>query len=59
MQKETMMTKEETLADGSTSFWLRNAINSVERRDILDALNDAEALLALIKLDAAKLGINV
>tara|TARA_R110000772_G_scaffold141536_4_gene251216 strand:- start:579 stop:758 length:180 start_codon:yes stop_codon:yes gene_type:complete len=59
MQIETMRTKEETLADGYISFWLRDAINSVERRDILDALNDAETLLALIKADAAKLGINV
>lgn len=32
-------------SDFSSSFWLKKAIVTAEGRDVLDALNDAEALL--------------
>ena len=37
-----------TLADPSTSYWLRDALKSAMKRDPVDAINDAEALLKLL-----------
>ena len=34
-----------TYEDATTSHWLRDAIKSLENRDIVDALNDVEILL--------------
>ena len=35
--------------DPSTSDWLRNAIETSRRRDILDALRDAEVLVQVLR----------
>lgn len=35
--------------DTSTSFWLRAAIADAFSRDIVDALHDAEALVAILQ----------
>ena len=37
------------LNDPSASYWLKNALRSATRRDIVDALNDAETLLAILQ----------
>ena len=37
-----------TLADPSTSYWLCDALKSAMKRDPVDAINDAEALLKLL-----------
>ena len=37
------------LNDPSASYWLKDALRSATRRDIVDALNDAEALLAILQ----------
>lgn len=47
----------EVEADQSASFWLKKAICTAEHRDALDALIDAEALLAYCKLRAAEAGL--
>ena len=36
------------LADPSASYWLQNAIKTAGNRDILDALRDAETLVAVL-----------
>tara|TARA_R100001244_G_scaffold3262_1_gene4576 strand:+ start:1062 stop:1301 length:240 start_codon:yes stop_codon:yes gene_type:complete len=41
--------KELTLADSISSYWLKNAVKALDKRDALDALNDAEALFDLAK----------
>ena len=38
-----------TLADPSTTYWLRDALKSALPRDPVDALRDAEALVDLLK----------
>ena len=43
-------TAEELLRDPSTSFWLRNALNSALSRDPVDAANDAEILARVLDL---------
>jgi|TARA_B110000211_G_C14093145_1_gene560696 hypothetical protein len=35
--------------DPSTSFWLKEQLQVTKARDILDALNDAEALVNVLK----------
>lgn len=37
-----------TLADPSTSYWLRDALKTAIKRDPVDALNDAEKLVELL-----------
>ena len=37
-----------TIGDPSTSNWLREALTDAMLRDPLDALNDAEALVAML-----------
>lgn len=32
----------------STSFWLKDAIKSTQKRDVVDALSDTEILLAIL-----------
>jgi hypothetical protein len=39
----------EVLRDPCSSYWLRNALKSAIDRDCVDAVNDAELLLALLK----------
>jgi hypothetical protein len=39
----------EILADPCSSYWLKDALRSAVRRDIVDALNDAEALIAILQ----------
>jgi hypothetical protein len=36
------------VADPSTSYWLRNAIQTSMARDPVDSVNDAELLLSLL-----------
>jgi hypothetical protein len=43
------------LNDPSASYWLKDALRSALRRDIVDALNDAEALLAILQDRFSKL----
>lgn len=38
-----------TRTDPATSYWLRNAIEANEHRDPVDALNDAETLVRILK----------
>ena len=38
-----------TLADPSTTYWLRDALKSALARDPLDALRDAETLASLLR----------
>jgi len=44
----TLPTIPEVLADPCTSYWLKDALRSATRRDIIDALNDAETLVDLL-----------
>lgn len=37
------------MADPTASYWLKNALNSVLKRDILDALNDVEVLHEILQ----------
>ena len=39
------------------SFWLKQALRDLSHRDVLDALNDAEALLAFARLRAQEMGL--
>jgi len=39
----------EVLDDKSTSFWLRSALASAITRDPIDAFNDAEVLVELLR----------
>lgn len=39
----------ELLNDQATSHWLREQIESSKKRDVCDALADAEALVALLR----------
>lgn len=36
-------------ADFAASYWLKDAIRAAMNRDILDALNDAETLVAVLR----------
>jgi hypothetical protein len=44
------------LKDGSSSYWLKEAIRRLDNADIVDALNDIECLqeLLVLKFDEAK-----
>lgn len=44
--------KLQLILDPSTSFWMKNAINTLERRDPLDAVSDVEVLLSLMQMRA-------
>jgi hypothetical protein len=44
-------TREELLARPDTSFWLKRALEESKRRDILDALSDAETLQAVLQAE--------
>lgn len=37
------------LNDPAASYWLKDALRSATRRDIVDAINDAETLLAILQ----------
>ena len=41
------------------SFWLKQAFRDLSHRDVLDALNDAEALLEFCRVRAREAGLNV
>lgn len=38
----------EIMRDSSASYWLKNAMREAIKRDTLDALNDAEALVSML-----------
>ena len=40
---------DDVLEDPSASHWLKNAISSASNRDVVDAINDAEALVFVLK----------
>jgi hypothetical protein len=40
---------ENILDDPAASFWLKNALQSALNRDPVDALNDAEVLVVVLK----------
>lgn len=40
---------EEVLANPATSFWLQSALRSATQRDPVDAVHDAELLLAILR----------
>lgn len=42
-------TTEEIINDPASSFWLKEAIGKCLERDPVDALNDAETLVAVLK----------
>lgn len=39
----------DALASPAASYWLKNALRALESRDPIDALNDAEALVAILE----------
>lgn len=43
------MTESEILNDPATSYWLKEQINAASNRDIVDVLDDAELLVAVLK----------
>jgi hypothetical protein len=43
----------ELLADPTISFWFKKALKDLVERDLLDALNDAELLVAVLKRRAS------
>jgi hypothetical protein len=45
------MTKQDIINSSYSSNWLKAAIQTAERRDILDALRDAEALVELLQAE--------
>jgi hypothetical protein len=50
-----MNTIDQILNDPATSYWLRDALRSALKRDIVDAANDAEALAELLKARLGKI----
>lgn len=46
MPTDTILT---TLADPSTTYWLRDALKSALARDPVDALRDADTLASLLR----------
>lgn len=56
---ETLYTNNERriLESFSASFWLKDAIKTATNRDILDALRDAETLVALLQQRAKMSGV--
>jgi hypothetical protein len=52
MRTAAMRTIAEVLDDKSTSFWLRSALASAITRDPIDAFNDAEVLVELLRDNA-------
>ena len=46
-------------ADPAASYWLKAALQAAERRDVLDALSDAEALVLFCQHRARESGIKV
>ena len=45
----TPPTPEQIMADPAASFWLKEALQKAITRDPVDALNDAEVLVAVLK----------
>ena len=41
--------EDRVLADRSCSFWIKNQLEVTKQRDPVDALNDAELLVAILK----------
>jgi hypothetical protein len=56
----TFPTIPEVLADPCASYWLKDALRSAVRRDIVDAINDAETLVSLLtaRLESITRSIN-
>ena len=44
------------ISDPTTSVWLREQLLKTQRRDLLDALSDAETLLAVLQCRWAEAG---
>ena len=42
------------LKDPTTSYWLKDAIVALRKRDVVDALNDVEILLEVLTDDLSK-----
>jgi hypothetical protein len=40
--------EQELMENPAVSYWLKTAITNTKERDIVDALNDAELLLAIL-----------
>lgn len=57
MEKLYTDDERQVLESFSASFWLKDAIKTATNRDILDALRDAETLVALLKKRAKTAGI--
>lgn len=51
-------TTSELLADPGATHWLKNAIRELERRDPIDAMNDAELLARWARERVAALDID-
>jgi hypothetical protein len=51
----TIPTRAELLADPSVSHWLKDALRASAKRDILDALNDANTLQLVLQDDWNKM----
>ena len=53
--KTKQISEKAILNNYSTSYWLQAAIKKSESRDILDALNDAETLVEILKIRLNKI----
>lgn len=47
MQKRSEVMREQILSSMSASYWLKDAIRGLDKRDVLDALKDAEELVRI------------
>lgn len=50
--------EESIVNDLSASFWLKEQLSNTKRRDPVDALNDAEALVLVLKERLQSMGFN-
>lgn len=42
------MTEQNLINDPAVSYWLKDQINKISERDLLDAISDAELLLSVL-----------
>ena len=55
MQNGYLEARSAIIADPSATYWLRDAMAALEKRDPLDALQDAETLALLAQLRAKEI----
>lgn len=55
--ESSLKIKEELLRDPAVSYWLKNALNTLDARDVCDALLDVDLLLNFINHKAVEAGL--